>query len=190
MFNAENMTTQTRPDCPNRCQRVTGQGQCTNKGVALPDGTFSQYCAMHNGNVDLRNYKKESVRNYRLTKWHAELQRHATAPEVKGLRDEIGILRMVLEERLNRCTDSTDILLHSGAIGDMVLKIEKLVSSCHKLEGLMGQLLDKQAILQFAGEVIDIIGEECADSKIVEQIGNRIMLAIGRVGKTEEDDET
>jgi hypothetical protein len=81
-------------------------------------------------------------------------------------------------------------MLNSGAIGDMVLKIEKLVSSCHKLEGLMGQLLDKQAILQFAGEVIDIIGEECADTTIVEKIGGRIMLAITRVGQKEDDDES
>ena len=59
---------------------------------------------------------------------------------------------MILEEVLNKCKDSKDLILKSSVISDLVVKVEKLVSSCHKMEGSMGQLLDKSAILQFAAE--------------------------------------
>ena len=40
-----------------------------------------------------------------------------------------------------------------------VAKIEKLVTSCHKLEESLGQTLDKQSIMQFADGVVGIISK-------------------------------
>jgi len=85
-----------------------------------------------------------------------------------------------MEEKLNKCEDTNDLLLASGAISDLVLKIEKVVSSCHRLEGSMNQLMDKSAIIQFASEVISIISNKIDDEKILDSIANEILSAISK----------
>jgi hypothetical protein len=116
----------------------------------------SKYCAQHGGTIGV---KKEMKSAYRLMRWQDRIKHHAEHDQVKSLRDEVGILRMMMEERLNECQSSTDLLLHSGAIASLVDKIERTVVSCHKLENAMGQLMDKQAILQFADSVVSAVAE-------------------------------
>jgi len=168
-------------DDPNRCQAVNSQGQCNNK--AVPGG---ENCMAHGGNKQVNKVEADSIRNYRLIKWQAKLSSKVNSPGIKSLRDEIGILRMVLEERLNQCEDASGLMIMSHTISDLVVKIEKLVSSCHKLEGSMGNLLDKQSILQFAAEIITIITEVLGkDSDKVSLIADRI---IGLIGKETNDE--
>jgi len=166
---------------PNRCQGIMPtKGQCQNMAAKTEGGKYGQFCMAHGGNRFLQSEEKCSLRNYQLDKFKARLSRHADSPGIKSLRDEIAILRMVMEERLNRCKDETDLVLQSGPISDLVMKIDKIVGSCHKLEGSMGQLLDKQALLQFASEVVEIVCEEIEDEAQMERIGNKIMQAVGR----------
>jgi hypothetical protein len=108
------------------------------------------------------------------------------ADDVKSLREEIAILRICLEQRLNKCNDAMDMILQSGAISDMVMKINTVVQSCHKLEGSMGHLLDKQAILQFAQVVIGIVGSVLKDHpEHINTIADEILATIGRIGQLE-----
>jgi hypothetical protein len=181
-------------DDPNRCQAVNSQGQCRNKAVCTDDGIYGEYCLAHGGNKFLQKHQQAGIRNYQLDKFKARLSRHATSPALKNLRDEIAILRMMMEERLNRCDTPMDLILYSGPISDLVMKIEKIVASCHKLEGSMGQLLDKSALLQFASEVIDIIGTEVNETitdkelgeVLIGKVGNKIMKSVGRLGGDDE----
>jgi hypothetical protein len=96
-----------------------------------------------------------------------------------------------MEDRLNRCEDEADLLLQSHTISDLVMKIDKVVKSCHQLEGSMGQLLDKQAILQFASEVIGVISIalEGQEDKISE-IADGIVTIVGRIGNDGEPSVT
>ena len=171
----------TYADDPNRCQAAGKMGQCLN--MARPG---SQYCPAHGGNTSIDTEKDQQQRNYNLTKYRARLEDKKSAPDIKSLRDEIGILRIIIEERINTCNDTTDLLLQSGPISDLVMKVERVISSCHKLEGSMGQLLDKQAILQFAAQVIDIVADVVTDDLQVAEVANRITRAIGTLG---DDDE-
>lgn len=176
--------TKVAEDDPLRCQCTQTQyGQCMNK--ACED---SDYCIIHGGQHAINKRKKEKLRNYILTKHQARIERHKTAPDIKSLRDEVAILRMLMEERLNHCKDDMDLILHSGPISDLVMKIDKLVNSCHKLEGSLGQLLDKQAILTFASEVITVITDNLDDPVKIDAISNGIMEIVGRIGKEDESD--
>ena len=91
---------------------------------------------------------------------------------------------MIVEEKMNSCEDINDLMLISQPISDLVLKIDKVVNSCHKLDNSMGQLLDKSAILQFASEVINIIDAEVKDEKILNKIANKIMASLGTNDET------
>jgi len=174
---ADNISRMDGPDDPERCQGVSKQGQCINKQSA-----GSQYCHAHGGNKAQDANKLKDLRNYRLAKWRVKLDHFANSEGIKSLRDEIAILRMVLEERLELCNDATDLVLQSHSISDLIMKIEKLVASCHKLEGSMGQLLDKQAILTFASDVIGIIGDEVTDTEAVGAIADRILATVSNIG--------
>lgn len=171
------------PDHPSRCSSVNSQGQCPNLGYKLEDGTRVANCKAHGGARQAQSKRKQSLRNYQLDKWNAKLAAKADADGIKSLRDEIGILRIVLEERLNKCNDAMDLILQSGPISDLVMKINTVVQSCHKLEKNMGHLLDKQAILQFAQVVVGIVSNVLEDQpEEINKIADQILGAVGEMG--------
>ena len=171
-------------DDPSRCQAVTRQGQCLNKAT-VEGGT----CPVHGGNGAVEKAERESIRNYKLAKFQVALNRHADSPRLKSLNDEVAILRMMLEEQLNQCQDATDLILKSHLISDLVIKIEKLVKSCHSLESSLGGLLDKQAILTFASNVIDVIGSVITDDEQLQIISDGILHLVGDLGNNADADK-
>ena len=160
---------------PNRCQGVTPYGQCNN--VATHGGFCNLHAGGHKGLV-----KQERQRNYYLGKYQQRVLDKADNPEAKNLREEIGIMRLMLEERFNRCQDETDLLMNSSSISEMVDKIQRLVVSCHKIEDSMGQLLDKQATLQMVGEMLAIIGKHVTDEKALDAIADEFASLLSREG--------
>ena len=161
------------PEHPDRCQSVNSKGQCIN--LAVPNGTF---CLVHGGNKQIESQKAASLRNYRAGQWQSKINRFSKSPQIKDLSEEIGILRMLMEERLTICATPLDLLLHSGAISDLVMKIEKVVASCHKLESSLGQHMDKTALMGFAQQVIQIISITVTDREVVDEVANGIVKLI------------
>lgn len=159
-------------DDPLRCQAVTANGQCRIKAI---DG--SKYCPVHAGGGNAAK-AKEATRNFRLTMWQARVGDFADNDGVKSLREEIGILRMLLEETLNRCKDPTELILYSNKISDLVMKVDKVVTSCHRLESATGQLLDKQAALNIASVIVAIVAKHVTDEDAMEAVANEIIAAI------------
>lgn len=186
------------PDDPNRCQGVNSQGQCINKAVQLPSGKYGTFCLCHGGNKQVESEQKNDKRLYQLGKWQRQLEEQAEHVNIKSLREEIGILRVVMQERWSVIKDTTDLILASGPITDLVMKIEKLVASCHKLEGSMGQLLDKQAILNFASQVVAVVSEvlntitcpHCGKAfegtELIQKIGDKIIKLVGNMSTEDE----
>jgi hypothetical protein len=160
----------TDPGDPERCQGMVKDNQCVLKKV---EG--SKFCAAHGGNKALASAKVESVSRFRLTKWQAQVERFRSDSDLKSLRDEIGILRVLLEERLNHCQTNLDLILHSGPISDLVVKIEKLVKSCHDIDKDFENLLDKTQVIQIADEIISVISEEITDEGVMNTIQSKLL---------------
>ncbi len=153
-------------DSPMRCQAVTKQGQCLNKAT-VQDG----FCPVHGGNRALQSAKVERKRLYNLTKYRARLEElDAPNQEIKNLREEIGILRIVLEEVVNNCDSPAEILCHAPKISDLATKIGKLVTSCHNIDKSLGQYLDKNDIVQIAQEMVQVIAGVVSDADNLEMI--------------------
>ena len=165
-------------DDPERCQGQTTQGQrCPYK--AMPGVT---HCPMHGGPKQQESKKKETLRNYRLQLWNQRVAEFGDSEGVKSLRDEIGITRLLLENVVNRCQDSTELILYAPRIGDLVMKIEKLVTSCHKLEASTGLLLDKSAALVIAGKIVEVVSRFVTDPDAVDKIATEICETIVGTG--------
>lgn len=163
------------PGHPDRCKAAAGKNQCPNLSVELPDGRFGDRCLAHGGNKQQEAAAAQGMRNYRLTKWQARLERHASSPQIKSLRDEVGLLRMILEERLNQIDDAQGLLLQSHTIADMVSRIERAVLACQKVESMTGQMLDKQDVAEFGSRIISIIHSHVKDADQLRSISEEIL---------------
>lgn len=164
--------------CANRCQGIGGAGQCP-----YEKAPNSEFCHRHVGiNGAGSHIKQEEMRrNYRLTKWQARINEFADNDKVKSLREEIGILRICLEEILNQCHDSHDILLYSNRISDIVMKINKVVGSCHKLEQAAGVLLDKEQILRIAQGMIEVISRHVQNQDVLDVVAEEIITVVTNI---------
>lgn len=160
-------------DDPNRCQASNANLQCP--FLAEPG---SKYCGRHSGSTVQVIQEQQRARQYRLQVWQQRLDEFTESPDVKSIRDEIGILRLVLENVLNKASDDHALLMYSAQISDLCVKIEKLVSSCNRLEVNMGMLLDKSAALNLAGQIVEIIGRHVAEPEVIDSISNDIISAL------------
>lgn len=165
---------------PERCQSNSGIAQCRYK--ALPNKTE---CRIHIA-CAARTEEKQNIRNYRIAKYQVRLEEFADNPQRKSLSEEIGLLRIVLEEIMNNCTDSGKLIAQSNKIADLTTRIEKLVKSCHMLEKSTGVLLDKAAAQQMMGRVLSIITEHIEDTEVIGKIADEIIKAVKDAQPTNE----
>lgn len=161
-------------DDPRRCQGiVSGSRQCSR---VRHDP--SKFCLAHGGNNAETMAVKESARNYQLTRYKVRVDSLADSSVLKSLKEEIGILRMMLESRLNSCATDTDLFLFSDSISKMVTDIEKLVTSCHRLEEKTGSMVDKNKLLIICEIITGVIAEYVTDPDALNMIGMRVGKAI------------
>jgi hypothetical protein len=159
-----------------RCESSNHNGPCPYCKVPGSD-----YCPRHGANSVIQARDKDALRNYRLRRWKQRVGELADSEGIKSLREEVGILRMLLEETLNQCKTPMDLLLYSQKMADLVMKIEKLVVSCDKLENRMGLLLNKDSVLQLANTYVQIINNHIEDPDIIERVSLAIADATERI---------
>ncbi len=159
------------PDDPNRCQAMNAHGQCPY--ISEKNGR----CMRHNA-ANKRHEEKKATLNYRLTKYQTRVSELATSETLKSLREEVGLLRMMIEEIVNSCKNENELNINSQRIASMLMQANTLVLSCHKLEVATGALLDKTAIVNLADQIINIISEFVKDDAVLKMISDKIVASI------------
>jgi hypothetical protein len=167
-------------DDPRRCQApgAMGEGQCEFLSV---EGF--KYCEKHGGTSQTTIAERKRVHDYRLKAWQTRIDEFAESNNVKNLRGEIAVLRHLLEEIHNQCSDSTELILYSGRLSDLTMKINTLVVTCQKFEANAGLMLDKSAALLLASKVVEVIGQHVTDAEVIDKISNGIIDIISEIGK-------
>jgi hypothetical protein len=165
----------TSDDDPRRCQRSTAHGQCRHVRI---EG--SEFCQMHVAG-QASALKQEMARQYNVTRWKAKIDHFAGHSDFKSLREEIGVLRLLMETALNKCETDMDLLLYSNHISGMAMKIKEALVAAHKLESAMGMLLDRAATMQLTGEIVDIIGRYVDDEEKIRNIITDINASLVRI---------
>lgn len=169
----DNKFERCKEDDPQRCQTVGMHGQCPYKATE-----HSKYCPRHSGAAGESNHEANQVKSYRLAQWQARVNEFSEHSQVKSLREEIGIARMLLESIILQCQDPQTLLLFSNKISDLVTRIEKLVTSCHRLEVSTSMLLDKSAALHLASTIVEIVTRYVTDAEAIEAISAEIITSI------------
>lgn len=168
-------------DAPDRCQAVHPGLQCPFQVLA-----GSKYCPRHAAthNLTRRGMGKADTRTYLLQKWRQQHDRHSENPKIKGLREDVGILRMTLEVKLNQIKDEVDLDMRSSSVMELVREIAKTVAICQKMEKENGELLDKAQTLDLVQEIVFVIADNISSlpdhSEILQRISNGIMVTLSK----------
>lgn len=165
------------PDDPQRCQSGGAKGQCPYRAV---EG--AQYCPRHGGNK-VQEVARAKVRSqYDLAMWRASIEHFSEHDSIKSLRDETGIMRMLLQTTLEKCKSQNDLMLWQPKISELVNDIRTLVTSMHRLDTSLGVMLDKTAALNLAMTMVEIVAEEVVDDGIADRIGKRFAQLVANSG--------
>jgi hypothetical protein len=134
----------------------------------------SEYCRVCGGRS---TEEREELRGYLLAKAQDRSRLAAIADElepVKELRESIALLHMLIERRFNLIKNDAELLAACGPLNQMLQNMERLVSSCHKIEQNLGLLLAKHAVLGLAQAMVQIIVDELEGIDDYEAIVDRI----------------
>lgn len=163
-------------DDPTRCHAVNvgpHGNQCHMRSVP-----GSNFCPLHGGVSQENLNKKAALANYRLQQYGERVADFANNPEVKNLREEIGIVRMTLETVLNKCQDSNQLLIYSDKISHLVNQVSKLVETCQRMEEKNNNLLDRKVVIVIADSIVTLIGQYVKDPDQLNEIGGKICESI------------
>jgi len=133
---------------------------------------------MHGGAGQVDKNKAYQIAKYRLEQYGGRVKEFANDDMIKSLRDEIGILRMTLENLINQCKTANQLVMFIDKITSLVNQIRQTVESTHKLEEKTAQLLDRRVIVIIADSVVQIIADHIKDPDVLNVIGSRICASI------------
>lgn len=154
---------------PARCQGNAPDGQCRNVSEY-----GSEFCRAHGG----RSLEPaEDRRGFLLAKADEQIQLAKLSDEmepVKELRDVIALQHMLIERRYNMINNNNDLLAACGPLNQMIASMEKLISSAHKIEQNLGELLTRNAVLGLAKSMCQIVVDELEGIDDYEIIIDRI----------------
>jgi len=116
----------------------------------------------------------------------------ADRDDVLSLRDEVALIRAAIQKITNLMGQS-DANFESkiNTFNTLLLTAKALVADCLKVEEKAGITVERAALLNFAGETIQICAEELADApgsqEILERIASRLIDAVKSAGVTENE---
>lgn len=113
---------------------------------------------------------------YHLKRWKRRVEEFSGHTEIKDLHEEVGIVRMMLEETLNKCDDSDDLLQHAGRITAMVDKVQTLVATIDKMDARAA--LAPDVLARLAAEWVKIICLYVTDERQLEELSGKLSSSL------------
>ena len=195
MVKPETLIRRAAADDPDRCQAggSGGEGQCHNlsvKGMVklgllenITDITLANdatNCSKHGGLQQVKQEAKTRLHDYRIQAFQERLDEYTESDNVKSLRGEIAVLRLLMQTFLEKCKDGDDLILYSFKLSALAKELQTLVTSCERLESRSSAMLDKASGLILAGEIVKIISSEIPNPEVIDRISHQLIDAIKR----------
>lgn len=157
---------------PRRCKASVGTDQCRTVAVEGSD-----YCSIHAGSYQP---PEKGLRQYYLARAQdrARLAAFAEHDDIKSLRDEIALTRMMIEAIWNSAQSDIERLSVYGRVNAHILTLEKLVKTCNQLEERLGTLLEKSAILRVGQQICEVLVSRLSGLPNYEQLVDPLMADV------------
>jgi len=157
---------------------ICAKENCTKFAYKSKKGE-SPYCAAHGGNVVDINSKKAEARAYYKTKWNAKIDEKTKLPNTKSLAEELGILRVLMEERLNQCADAYELNMEAHSIQQLALNIERIVTSIHGMD--LRVAITEENIKAIIDVIAIVLSDNIKDKELLESINTGITNGIKKL---------
>ena len=154
-----------------KCEASTPAMPCRHAAV---EGT--NYCPRHGGTMIRRRQAAKRLEMYHLKRWKKRVDDFSGHTEIKDLHEEVGIVRMMLEETLNKCEDTDHLLQQSGRITAMVDKVQTLVATIDKMDARAA--LAPDVLSRLAAEWVQIICVYVTDENQLEELSGRLASSL------------
>jgi hypothetical protein len=119
------------------------------------------------------------------------MNRQFGVEEVRSLREEIHLARVMVETRLDMIEpdDKGDMLSAFSSINTYLQTIEKLTASAHKMEISLGHLLTKSSVFSLGQDMVGILADELSGiddyEAVIDRISERLVVAIANTQNEE-----
>lgn len=165
------------PDDPRRCQATIRGEQCPHLAA---EGTAK--CPRHVSATQSR----DPLSNYKFShQFHGKIKDFAECEDIKNLRGEIGVLRLMLQSVVNACNNEDELTLQADRITRLVGEINKCVLNCQKLEEATGNLLDKTVVINIGGMIVNVLDKYIDNKDLLGEIGREIYENIDAASRPE-----
>lgn len=153
------------PGDPRQCHAsIRGKRQCLNQSVEGCD-----FCIVHGGHHQQLKNERQAIYQIRASRMRARLQKQADHPNLLSLNEEIGVLRIMLEEKLNSIgDDAAALMMATPVITDLVTRIEKCVYAAERIENRRGQMMGKKELVSFALQLSEIASRYLDKEQIIK----------------------
>lgn len=168
----------------NQCQATHNNYQCPYRAIGTrnPQGNTwdgPKFCSRHSGTAN-HSIQKADKRTYMLAKWQERMNHQADNPRIKSLREDIGILRLTLENKFSLINDATELEMRSGGITELVRTIASTVMMAHKIERDSNQLLDKSQALELIHQITQIIAGHIQSQVQLQAIATDMIFCLDK----------
>lgn len=173
--------------CPeDACDGITKHGHCTHKRLAP-----SRFCSMHGGALTMKKLEKERMREYKVNQYMKRYAEFADSPQIRSLREEIGITRMSLEAIMEQVDSASKLLVYHPQILQTLMVVQKLVEAAQKLDEKNNLLLDRKILMTVVDGIIQRITNHVKDAAILDVLSTEIYDVItGTISRSNADGST
>jgi hypothetical protein len=162
-----------------RCMGACRDGQCRNKAEHGDD-----YCCYHNG-VSTEREEKDGLYYLTQARHRIRLAQLKDHEQVKSLREEIALARILVEDRWNQIKNESDLMAACPMLNALLLTLERLIKSSHVIEQNLGVLLAKPTVILLGQNIVNLLIQELKQiegyEEIVDRITNKMFTAIESV---------
>lgn len=117
-----------------------------------------------------REYMYQFHRSEYMRNLAAQIPGFSKGASKFDLSEELGILRLQLQETLNKCENDLDFLRNNQKISNTVDQIRRTVESSLKLDHKLGNLLSKDEMIIVAQKLLQTIEENVTDPNTIQKI--------------------
>ena len=155
-----------------KCEHTGTRGQCADDAV---EG--SRFCAKHADESD-------RIKGYRLSspELRERFEHHSRSDLFKSLRQEIDLLRAMIEDRVSQADSPAERIAAFNAVRPALVDVVKCVETLSKLERQNNIVLGKEALSWLSKEIINILIGELEQvegyERIVDRVAQRISQAV------------
>ena len=154
MSDEKHIPVRCEEDDPNRCQGMAQGDQC--RFLSIPGEKF---CVIHTKH---RDQTAKALYEFNKTEVLSRIASFRGHGDSKTLAIELGLLRLLLEQAVNKCEGPYDLLTNSVQLSALISQIKELQLANVKLEEKVGDLLSLEQVIEIAQKLYAIVVENLA----------------------------